>query len=353
MKWLAVLLSVLACGGCRDGSAPVSLRRTAPAIRERVANTPAAQPQNPAAKRKFRDAVVYLDGRAVGVVKHSELPPTVEPKLVDGNPRYVVTNYLEHLGVRVDKIKQIHFYGGRRVSVLKGSDLRKSSDKILFAFNRRTAGQPRMEWGGRVNTNSRIDTLSAIAIYQDKPAPKLLVGPRDMYLAFEDGQRLTEIPYAPQEDIFKGTRIYVDGRFAGAVKRKTIADRFLAEGATPHNARFRLVDYLESLGVSFNGARAIDFIDGDDTIARVDAAWWRRHAAGIEFSLPRRSRGRIVTHLPSDAPLGPNSGELDSARVTAILVHQGVAPERTIHAAHRVEPDSPEERRDMEREVLD
>ena len=312
-----------------------------------------ADTAKPAQKRKFRDAVVYVDGRAVGVVKYGELPPDVQPVMVDGHVRYSVTDYLERLGVQVDKIKNIHFYGGRRVSVLKGSDLRKSSDKILFAFNRTTAGQPRMEWGGRVNTNTRIDTLSAIAIYKDKAAPQLRIGPRDAFLAFDDGERIEGIPYAPQEDVFKGTRLYVQGHMVGAVKRKTIPDSFLAANTTVYNPRFRLVDYLKSMGAKFEGAQSIDFIDGDDTIARVDAAWWKRHAAGIEFSLPRRSRGRIVTHLPADAQLAKERGDLDSVRVTAILVHKNVPPDRTIKAAVRVEPDSPEEQKNLEREVLD
>jgi len=191
---------------------------------------------------------------------------------------------------------------------------------MLFAFNQATRGKPRMEWpDADIDVNTRIDTIAAMAVYIDKSPPKVMMSLRGPYLAFEEGKPLDSVAYAPTEKIVQGTRAYVDGKLVASVKRKTIPDAFVVPGSTP--ARFRLVDYVESLGVSFKGARAVELVDGDDVLARVDAATWASVAPDLEFSLGQGSQGHIVVDLSK-----LRNGASAPARVSALLVFRSMSP---------------------------
>jgi len=352
---LHVIALCLLASGCHKAPPPM-LQPVSARIAERIPTSFATKPET---KRRFGEAVAYIDGKAVGVVKYSEIPAelTRKPKLLPPDfPVFPLAEYLERVGADLTRIKQVHLYGGRRVSIIDGKELLRAKDRLVFAFSQGTdGGKPRIEWPSPgVKTNTRIDTVTAIAVYQDKEPPTLhpqqYVG---SFLAFEDGTPLEGIPYAPKEDVFKGTRVYVGGRLAAAVKRKSIPDAFLVEGSPVTKPQFHLVSYLESVGVSFRGAKAVDFVDGDHTIARFESTWWRDHSGQIEFSLPRRSRGRIVVHMPESAPLSAEHGNPDGARVTAIVVHDSVPPQRKIEIAERVGDDLPDGEKNVEREVQD
>lgn len=283
--------------------------------------SPVSSASAPAKKKRFGEAIVYIDGRAIGVMRHGEMPSSVTPVASSGFPRFRLTDYLTALGVDIAKVREVHLHGGRRASVLKGDELRAHKDDVLFAFNQATRGKPRMEWTDKdVDINTRIDTIANVAVYQDKPAPQIMLARRGPYLAFEEGKPIDGVAYAPKEKIVQGTRAYVDGKLVGTAKRKTIPDTFVVPGSSP--ARFRFVPYLESLGVSFKGARTVELIDGDDTLARIDGAKWSEMASSLEFTLPPGSQGHLVVDLGRFREGG--DGKL--ARVSALLVHRTTSP---------------------------
>jgi hypothetical protein len=196
---------VLLSSGCRHASPPV-LESVGARIAERIpSDLPGKQPES---KRRFGEAVTYIDGKAVGVVKYTEIPVelTRKPRLMPPDfPVFPLAEYLERVGADLAKIKQVHLYGGRRVSVIDGKELLKARERLVFAFSQgEDGGKPRMEWPSPgVKTNTRIDTLTAIAVYEEKEPPTLhaqeYVG---SFLAFDDGRPLEGIPYAPKEDVF-------------------------------------------------------------------------------------------------------------------------------------------------------
>ena len=276
---------------------------------------------------------MYIDGKVVAVLKHSELPLSLKSRILwDNFPMYRVAEYLQAIGANLTKIREVHFYGGSRQAIITGSELRKFKDKLMFAFTQADRGKPRMEWPqGGLKVNTHIDIIAALVVYQDKVPPTIHRTRREMYLAFEDGKKIDGIPYVPAEENIKGTRVYMDGVLTGAAKRKTLPSDFQVPD-TDADPRFELVPYLKSLGVRTEGLQAVDFIAGDDTIARMTPKAWTDASAGLVFSLPRRNKGQMMVHFP------PAKGPVTSgqARVSAIAVYRRLTPpERVITPAEQ------------------
>lgn len=331
MRYILVTLITLplVATGCERRSVETHAKPLGALIAER---TPSADKlgKMPESKRRFREAAVYLDGVPKGVLKHSELAsdflPTMEKRPSNTEfPVYSLVQYLRSIGVELPKIRELHLYGGRRVCIIAGDEVRRQKDALKFSFSRGDSGKPRMEWPThRIEMNSTIDIVQGIVIYQEKIPPRLdrSIGA----LTFDDGKPVEGIPYVPEEQIIKGTRLYVDGRLAGAVKRKQIPSTFQVAGSDAHPS-FHLVPYLESLGTSLKRLKTIDFVAGEDTVARYDAASWKAVADGLVFSLPRRNQGQILVRF--DRPDSPSV----TSKVSAILVYDRTTPpDRTIHA---------------------
>jgi hypothetical protein len=76
-------------------------------------------------------------------------------------------------------------------------------------------------------------------------------------------------------------------------------------------------------------ARATLLLSGEDVITRLGPKEWAAERRSLAFSLPRRSQGRMLLHLPrEDAAVvaaGPAVAD-PSLRVSAIMVYKSVAP---------------------------
>src|SRR5690606_38532444 len=76
-----------------------------------------------------------------------------------------------------------------------------------------------------------------------------------------------EVPYA-ESGPAKGTRVYLDGRMIGFVKRRKLADS-LVIGETPDGAqKLSLARFITSLGVDEASVKAVDLVAGDEVVAR-------------------------------------------------------------------------------------
>lgn len=318
---IAILAGLLGCSSDPRSTPPVRL--VAPIVAERL---PAAPPGKLSEKkRRFREAAVYVDGNLRGILRRLELPGTLKPrkkKLLDGRAvnRFAIADYIAAIGLDLEKVRAVHLHGGRgRASIIDGDLLRKYKDTLAFSFTQGDRGKPRAAWPGddgfRINTT--IDIVSALAIYVEKVPPEF--DPRIRKLVL-DGQPVEGVAYVPAEEL-KGTRVYSDGAMVAAMKRKTLPDKLLVPGASVRNPRFSMVLWLESIGVDPAAVRSAEYLIGDDVVARSDAKQWPEARKSLEFSIPRRSQGRLLLHFaPGTATLAPGAKEPAEAKISAILL---------------------------------
>jgi len=317
--------ALLPAFACNDAPRPLLARNLRGFIVERI---PPFVERRPEHERRFREAGVYLDGKPLGVLKHSELPPSLAPVkklLADGRyaDRYRVADYLRALGVPYERLRAAHFLGGRgRAAIIEGDELRKHQSTFVFSFTRGDSGKPRMHLPPEgIRLNSTVDIISGLTLYLDKEPPAY--DRKELAFHFGDGKPIEGIPYATTD--LKGTRLYLDGALVGALKRKTLPDRLLVPGSDPRAPRFSLVGWLEQMGIEPARARGIELIADEDIVTRLEGAAWERVRGEIAFSIPRHSQGQMLVHLapgdPAVLALGA-AAETPRIRISAIAVYQ-------------------------------
>ncbi|MEO6420021.1 MAG: hypothetical protein ABIP39_11465 [Polyangiaceae bacterium] len=300
-----------------------------------------AQAEKKANKQRMKEALVYVDGRQIGVMRLTELPPTLKQHpylLADGRTavRWNLVEYIESLGVDVRKVKDLHIYGGRdRTARIDGDELRRVRSELNFDFTRgEKGGKARMRWPEHgIKMNTSIDNAMAMAIYVDKPAPTYST---EVYaLTFADGKAIDGIPYAPVEE-GHGTRFYVDGVLMGTMKRKQLPDSLLLPGSDTTSAPdsgvvhfFSLLAYLESIGADIKHAKTIDYVGGDDVVERIPGSVVATAPNDLAFSIPAHSHGKILMKLP--APAADSGSTATEAKVSAVEIFiKFAAPKREI-----------------------
>lgn len=338
---LILALCPAACGRRDDPSGYVAPSRpagsaAAPAPQPAAAASAAAADEDrETKKRRMPEPMVFLDGKALAAIRFLELPPALKTRWIDPTNsgylarRYSVADYVEALGVDLATVKQVHFIGGRnRHSIIDGPELIRNRDKLFFSFNQGERGKARMHYpSDGIKVNTQIDLVGTMAIYRDREPPKY--HQTKLYAYFEEGKPIQGVPYA-EDEREGGTRIYVDGKLVGAIKRKTLPSSVLVPGsAEAGESRFQLGPYLEQLGYPKASIQAVEMLSGDKVAATYDAKGYAEKIGGVVFTLPKRSRGRIqVMDLPESI-----------AKLDAILLYQkNSLPDRAALAAH---PGSP------------
>lgn len=314
----AALVAVSACKG-RDEAQPPPAPQAATGVASRApAPAPAAVELDDdgdggggdgGGGRKWRDAAVYLDGAPIGVLWFGELPHTLEPvwvddvQMVDFKPgdtgphtkavklrRYRLRDYLRAAGVPIDRIKMVHVHGPRQfVAAIAGPDLRAAGDRLFFGFGRETAGKPLIYFPPELATNTTFDHIAAVSVYVEKPAPAISPS-GELSL---DGKPVDGIPYAGQPQR-GGIRVYRDDRLATWIKRKLLdSGQPLPRGVTERvdgELRWRLVPYLESVGVDIAGVRRAEVVHDEQRVrtltrAQLDAEY---------FTAEAQARGQLL-----------------------------------------------------------
>ncbi len=305
-------------GGCGDPSTSQEVASAAPSALATAqappsvgasASAPATASAGPGAGRgdgsgggkRFGDAVAYVDGRPVAVLRFFEMPPSLRSHphaLLDGRtvPRYRLAEYVEALGYPLSKVKEVHLTGGRnRTSVLTRAELEKHRSDLNFSFSREIAGKPRVHWpASGIEVNTTIDVITAIAIYVDKEPPRF--DPKSRKMMLPSGEALKGVAYTKPEDAPRGTRVYFDGKLAGTVKRKHLPDSVLSPRYTPSKPRFSLEKYLASIGVDPARVKQLTVVERDHVVLRLDEQAWKKASKEAEFSLAQGSEGRIIVH---------------------------------------------------------
>jgi hypothetical protein len=326
---LAIAAAALAAGCAQKRTQPAA-QSGSRQVSAPVATAPAVPADDPAADRekrpRFGESVVYVDGKPVGVVRASELPTSLQPrviKLAGGyeTKRWGFLDYARALGIDTKRIKAMHLYGGSRAVVVDRAELTRIGEGITFSFVQGDRGKARVHWPPvKLHTNSTIDMLSNVAFYVEKEPPVL----RDGELVMPDGTPVEgKVPYAPEEQ-GNGTRIYVDGKLVGTVKRKNLTSEMLVTGAAKAKAgsskdaaedRYSLLAYAARLRPEAKRATSIDLVAGDDVIARLSS----ETARALTFDVPRRNRGQAVADVPSGTGT-------TRARISAVQIYVSSTP---------------------------
>lgn len=262
------LLCAVACGKDKDTSkaGPNEAPPTPSVAIDAAPATPVAK-VHAGGMERFKDPGVYIDGVPTSVLRFGELPITLKPvwieeraavafKKGDEGPRFRITktrryrfsDYFRELGVDLERIKELHIYGGNQKAaavVISGKNLREFED-FQFRFGGAIWGKPLPACPESVGDGKCPDQIGTMALYVDKEPPKREGG----YFFFE-GKRVEGIPYFG-EPIRGGIRVYSEGRLAATIKRnKLVASKIKPTGA-PGNEEYGFFDFLASQGMDTN-----------------------------------------------------------------------------------------------------
>ena len=318
IRWGALALAFGFAASCSKATPNASAQPAAPrpTVAQRPAVPPPADGEHGGGKKgegQFRDSAVYVDGKARGVLRYSELPPGLEPVALpeiddlDVARYYRLCDYFARIGIDVSKIREMHVYGSHdRVAVITGDELRAAKDRVVFDFTQQVTGKPRARWTNlhALPHHPMVDVILGISLYEDKVPPLYQHGE-----LLVDGQPVEGIPYV-EDGIPKGTRVYVDGKLAGWVRRKTLPDKLIAPGSERVHAKFSTDAFLTYVGADSRAAKAIDFYSGDSLLARVDGHDWAKSKGQYVFDLPNRSHGQVNESFPGDQAARLSSIEL-------------------------------------------
>ncbi len=253
-------------------------------------------------RKRFGESAAYLDGKPLGAIRYYELPPTLKPfpyLLANGRnaERYRVAEYFEAVGIDLKKIKAIHFVGGRnRTAVMAGEELVRRRDDLAFSFTRENAGKARMHWPPGIVTNTTIDAIVNILVYVEKTPPRYESRTKAFYDA--EGKKIEGVPYADPAEAVRGTRVYVDGRYATSVKRKRIPDSVLSPRYTEENPLFSVDKYLGFVGAKPDSGTTLAVVQGDSVVMRLDQKTWKSQEHSLDFLIAKGSEGRVVLLSP-------------------------------------------------------
>lgn len=338
---LLVVLSVfggtLACSKktpepTKSETAPVSHKLpAAEAAKAAVSGDGKLDPNDPKhGTRKLMglDTPVYVDGVQVAVFRYGELPP-IPYKVTEETEsrRWTIYDYLKGIGVDVDALKSVHFHGNNdRIGSVEGSELRKEKDRFVFSFNNADTGAPIGRWSGTGLKNEFIaHEIRRMTVYVKKPSPA--IHPQKQCHVGADGDCTEAIPYAEGgSTIAKGTRVYVDGKMVGFVKRRLVTDAMMVgpAAADPSDNKYSVAKLLAGLNVDVTSIKSIEVMAGDDVIAR--ATGERFLASQTNFTLPSHNHGKVRIHVPAEFQAAQPGVADKDALTSAVLIYKNTTP---------------------------
>ncbi len=134
-----VLLLTASCGKGKSDDKPEGEKPAKVTAKTNTAGDASDAAPAPVAKvhaggmERFKDPGVYIDGKPASVLRFGELPHTLKPvwieeraaapfKKGDKGPRHLIvksrryrfSEYFQSLGVDLDKVKELHMYGGNQ-----------------------------------------------------------------------------------------------------------------------------------------------------------------------------------------------------------------------------------------------
>lgn len=273
------------------------------------------------------DAPVYIDGVQSAVFRIGELPPIKSRTTESGAVLWSMAEYLAGIGVDVATMKAVHFYGnGDRIASLEGAELRKEKGRFEFGFTSGDSGAPIQRWDGTGLKNPFIiHEIRRVAVYVKK-APASIDKAKQCHTS-ADGDCTAEIPYADGV-VAKGTRIYVDGKMVGFVKRRQVTDAMMVgpAAADPADNSYSFAKLLAGINVDVSAIKMLEVMAGDDVIARADGAKFLARTDNTTFTLPSHNHGKIRIHVPAEFQAQGNGVKDKDGLVSAVLVYKSAPP---------------------------
>ncbi|MBX3203425.1 MAG: hypothetical protein KF764_00090 [Labilithrix sp.] len=331
-----VLVGALACS--KKTPEPTAVTKPAPpALPPAAAAAEAAiggdgkldpnDPKHGTRKLMGLDAPVFVDGKQIAVLRAGEMPALKPIELEGGGRRYKIYEYLEGIGVAPASIKSVHFHGNNdRIASLEGSELRKEKDRFLFSYISGNTGTPLQKWDtDNLKNEFVIHEIRRVTIYVKKPSPA--IHPQRQCHVGADGDCTDAIPYADGQ-IAKGTRVYVDGKMVGFVKRRNVSDDMMtgAAAADPSETKYAIAKLLAGMGVDYAGADSVEIMAGDDVIARATGEKFAALASQTNFTLPKHNHGKVRLHVPAEIQAQEPGVTDRDALVSAVLVYKSTKP---------------------------
>jgi hypothetical protein len=273
------------------------------------------------------DAPVFVDGTQVAILRAGEMPVIPAIELEGGGKRYRVYDYLKGIGVNPDAVKSVHFHGNAdKIASLEGSELRKEKDRFVFSFISGDTGTPLQKWDtDNLKNDYVIHEIRRVTVYVKKPSPA--IHPKKQCHIGADGDCSDAIPYHNGE-IAKGTRVYVDGKMVGFVKRRLVTDAMLASApaAEPSETKYSVAKLLAGMGVDPTGIKSVELMAGDDVIARATGDQFTALAPQTYFTLPKHNHGKVRIHVPAELQAKTSEVTNRDALVSSVLLYKSTTP---------------------------
>ncbi|MBX3192795.1 MAG: hypothetical protein KF819_37775 [Labilithrix sp.] len=272
------------------------------------------------------DVGVYVDGKQISVLRYGDMPAAVAVETLEGGARrYRLYDYLKAIGVAPETVKSVHLHGNNdRIASVEGAELLKDKKRFAFAFLAGDTGAPISRWAtDGLKNEFVVHEFRRVTVYVNKPSP-LVDAKRSCHVG-ADGECSDAIPYATG-DAVKGTRVYVDGKMVGFVKRRQLAEA-LVMGDTPAGERkYNVSKLIAQMGVDTHGIQAVELIAGDDVIARASSEKWTKLAPEFFFTLPKHNHGKVRVHVPAELQTQQEGVSDRDALVSSVQVYKTTKP---------------------------
>lgn len=282
-------------------------------------------PKHGSRKLMGLDVGVFVDGVQASVLRYGDLPTMPSETLEGGAVRYKLADYVKAIGVAPASIKSIHLHGnGDRIASVEGSELLKDESRFKFQFLSTTTGSPTARWDtDGLKNEFVVHEIRKVTIYVKK-ASALIDMSKNCHVG-ADGACTDKVPYA-SGDAVKGTRIYLDGKMVGFVKRRQLADALIM-GDTPAGERkYNVAKLIGQMGVDAAGINAVELVAGDDVIAHANGDKFGKLAPELFFTLPKHNHGKVRVHVPADLQASQPAASDKDALISSIQVFKSSKP---------------------------
>lgn len=285
---------------------------------------------------RFKDPGVYADGVLVGMLKFGELPVPMPvtwweeeasvsfsggykgPKTKTVKQRrYRFTDYFKAIGLDVEKIKEVHIYGGGRrlaSAVISGEDLRKHND-LMFRFGGDVWGKPIPSCPSGVTEGRCPDNLTTVTVYMKRKPPV-----REGRYFVMNGEVVEGIPYYG-DPLRGGVRVYLDGRLVTTIKRHKLTDESLAVTSPDGTLHWKLFEFLKANGVNPDPVQEAWIIHQDRRVNRIS----REELTSTTFIAKQQRSGEILLgddEAPTNA-LALHTKRVDKKDLPVVLPNEG------------------------------
>ncbi|MEQ9318882.1 MAG: hypothetical protein RIF41_06960 [Polyangiaceae bacterium] len=277
-------------------------------------------------RKRWGATALHIDGKFVGMLRFPELPPQLETQVekldIEDEDiyvrRFVWADLFAAHGVDIEKIRAVHYYGGRNfIQVVQGDEFRRVGDTFRFNFTSGTRGKPRQRPpADGMDYNTGIDIVRAVAVYVGKEPPtydhgKITFPDGTVCSSFDEKGRIV-IPYSDGER-HGGTRVYMDGKYIDAFRRRSLGPELQVDPGSPESP-YRLGKALTTMNAAVGCARRIELWDSHDKLAGVIDGERARRLDDVTFVLGQHSRGRV--QLP----------EISDERLSAVIIYCDTEP---------------------------